>query len=111
MYATAECRLPERLGDGTVTVRLHGNSADDAHRFNRTENVRPIPPSDPRFDGLYSRRNDGESINRHLEDTLFLGRAHSIGMRRQQLDLLGYALLVNGLSRLQHERRSSAEAA
>jgi hypothetical protein len=103
--------LPQRLGGGTVTVRLHRNAQDEQRRFNRTENVRAIPPSDPRFEHLYSRRNDAESINRHLEDTLFLGRAHSVGMRRQHVDLLGYGLLVNGLSRAQHERRSFAEAA
>ena len=41
---------------------------------NRTENVRPIPPSDPDFQRLYRRRNDAESINRALDDTLFLRR-------------------------------------
>jgi hypothetical protein len=68
-------RLPERLGGGVLTVRLHGNDVDRTRRFNRTENVRPIPPSDPDFARLYARRNDAESINRNLEDTLFLGRA------------------------------------
>ena len=43
--------------------------------------------------------------NRNLEDTLFLGRAHSVGRLRQQIDLIGYALLVNGLAVLRHERR------
>jgi hypothetical protein len=46
-----------------------------------------------------------ESINRNLEDTLFLGRAHSVGRLRQQVDLIGYALLVNGLTVLRHVRR------
>ena len=79
-------RLPERLGGGIVTVRLHANDQDRTRRFNRTENVRPIPPSDPDFSRLYARRNDAESINRNLEDTLFLGRAHSVGRLRQQVD-------------------------
>jgi hypothetical protein len=104
-------RLPDRLGGGTVTVRLHGNDEDRTRRFNRTENVRPIPPSDPDFPRLYARRNDAESINRHLEDTLFLGRAHSVGCLRQQVDLIGYALLVNGLTVLRHERRGRLPAA
>ena len=39
--------VPEPLGGGTVTIRLHGNSEDAARRLNRTENVRAIPPSDP----------------------------------------------------------------
>jgi hypothetical protein len=104
-------RLPDRLGGGTVTVRLHGNDEDRTRRFNRTENIRPIPPSDPDFPRLYARRNDAESINRHLEDTLFLGRAHSVGCLRQQVDLIGYALLVNGLTVLRHERRGRLPAA
>jgi hypothetical protein len=98
-------RLPERLGVGTITVRLHANDEDRTRRFNRTENIRPILPNDPDFARLYARRNDAESINRNLEDTLFLGRAHSVGRLRRQVDLIGYALLVNGLTVLRHERR------
>ncbi|MCA1705299.1 MAG: hypothetical protein LC808_19390, partial [Actinobacteria bacterium] len=41
--------LPESLGGGVVTVRLHGNEEDAARKFNRTENVRVIPPSDADF--------------------------------------------------------------
>ena len=100
-----EYRLPEHLGSQTVTVRLHGTPDDTARRFNRTENVRPIPPSDPDFARLYPRRADAESINRNLEDTLWLGRAHSIGHARQHLNLLGYALMVNGLALHRHRRR------
>jgi hypothetical protein len=103
--------LPERLGGGTVTVRLHANAEDSKRRFNRTENVRPIPPADPDFERLYARRNDAESINRHLEDSMFLGRAHSVGMLRQHVDLLGYAILVNGVTLLHYERRRLATAA
>jgi hypothetical protein len=33
--------------------RLHQNEADRKRKFNRTENVRPIPPSDPDFPRLY----------------------------------------------------------
>lgn len=104
-------RLPQRLGGCIVTVRLHANDEDRAKRLNRTENVRPIPPSDPDFARLYARRNDAESINRNLEDTLFLGRAHSVGRLRQQVDLIGYALLVNGLTLFRHERRGRLPAA
>jgi hypothetical protein len=35
-------RLPQRMGGGIVTVRLHTNDDDITRRFNRTENVRPI---------------------------------------------------------------------
>lgn len=95
-------RLPPHLGGGTLTVRLHGDAKDEARKFNRTENVRPIPPDDPGFARLFRRRNDAESINRALEDTLWLGRAHSVGHRRQLLNLLGYALMVNSLALARH---------
>lgn len=42
---------------------------------------------------------------------MFLGRAHSVGMLRQHVDLLGYAILVNGLTLLHYERRRLATAA
>jgi Uri superfamily endonuclease len=98
-------RLPENLGAGIVTVRLHGTPEDTARKLNRTENVRPIAATDPDFAELYPRRNDAESINRNLDDTLWLRRAHSIGHDRQLLNLLGYALMVNGLALHRYRRR------
>jgi hypothetical protein len=98
-------RLPGHLGDGVVTLRLHGTPEDTARKLNRTENVRVIPPTDPDFARLYQRRNDAESINRNLDDTLWLRRAHSVGHERQLLNLLGYALMVNGLALHRHRRR------
>jgi hypothetical protein len=104
-------QLPERYENQRLTVRLHANAEDAARKFNRTENVRAIPPSDPDFARLYPRRNDSESINRNLEDTLWLGRAHSVGHARQLLNLLGYALMVNGLALHRHQRRRTQLAA
>ncbi len=98
-------RLPEDSGGGIVTVRLHGNEEDARRRLNRPENVRPIAPSDPDFAVLFRQRNDAESINRGLDDTMYLRRAHSVGHRRQLLNLLGYALMVNGLALQEHRRR------
>ena len=97
-------RLPDHLGGDTITVRLHGTADDTARRFNRTENIRPIPPSDPDFKPLYRRRNDAESINRALDDTLWLRRAHSIGHERQHLNLITHALCVNSLALHRHAR-------
>jgi hypothetical protein len=103
--------LPEDQGGGTITVRLHGNAEDRERRLNRTENVRPIPPSDPDFDALYARRNDAESINRGLDDSLYLGRAHSRGHLRQHVELLAYALVVNSVAISEHRRRRAATRA
>lgn len=98
-------QLPDKYGSGVLTVRLHGNDDDQKRRFNRTENVRPIPPGDPDFARLYPRRNDAESINRHLDDTLWLRRAHSVGHRRQALNVLTYALGVNAMAVHLHGQR------
>ena len=98
-------RLPETHGGGTITVRLHGNADDEKRRFNRTENIRQIPQPDPEFKRLYRRRNDAESINRALDDTLRLRRAHSVGHERQHLNLLTYALTVNSLALWRHHAR------
>jgi len=103
--------LPADHGSATVTVRLHGNDADTARRFNRTENVRPIAPSDADFKRLFRIRNDAESINRGLDDSMYLRRAHSVGHRRQLVNLLGYALMVNGLALQDHRRRSAVAIA
>jgi hypothetical protein len=97
--------MPETYGGGTITVRLHGTKQDAARRFNRTENVRPIPPSDPDFPHLYARRNDSESLNRALDDSLFLGRAHSLGRARQQVEVLCWALMVNSMTLAHHRDR------
>ncbi|MEX1046446.1 MAG: hypothetical protein WD757_03060 [Actinomycetota bacterium] len=104
-------RLPEHLGGGQITVRLHQDNEDRKRKFNRTENVRPIPPSDPDFPRLYGRRNDSESLNRGLEDTLFLGRAHSLGWRRQQVEMIGWALMVNALTLARHRAAEGLQQA
>jgi hypothetical protein len=99
--------LPPSCGGGQVTVRLHGSEQDTARRLNRTENVRVIPPADPDFNRLYRRRNDAESINRGVIDSLYLSRAHSLGHARQLVNLLGYALMVNSLALFLHRARES----
>jgi hypothetical protein len=104
-------QLPHHHGNGTITIRLHNTPQDAARKLNRTENVRPIAPTDPDFARLYPRRNDAESINRNLDDTLWLRRAHSLGHHRQTLNLLGYALMVNGLALHRHRRHRTALAA
>lgn len=104
-------RLPDSHGGGVVTVRLHGNQEDTARKFNRTENVRVIPPTDGDFQRLYERRNDAESINREIDDCMWLARAHSVGHLRQKVNLIGYALMVNSLALREHHGRREQLAA
>lgn len=50
-------------------------------------------------------------VNRSLEDTPFLGRAHSLGWRRQQIEMLGWAVMVNALTLARHRAAEGLEAA
>ena len=90
--------VPAEHGGGTVLLRHDTTDEDRRRKFNRTEHVRPIPPADPDYQRLYPRRADSESINRALDDSLWLGRAHSVGGRRQLVDLLGFAIAVNSVA-------------
>jgi hypothetical protein len=62
------------------------------------------------FHRLFPRRNDAESLNRALEDSLYWGRAHSVGATAQEADLLGFALGLNALSWHRHRRRQALAA-
>ncbi|MDX6584612.1 MAG: hypothetical protein QOI10_3796 [Solirubrobacterales bacterium] len=99
--------VPAESGGGTVRVRLDTTDDDRSKKFNRTESLRPIPPADPDYRRLYPRRSDVESINRALDDSMWLGRAHSVGHARQLVDLLGFGLMVNSLAL--HRRRGALE--
>jgi hypothetical protein len=100
-----EYALPD---GGTVMARLDTTDQDRERNLNRSENLRQIPPGDPDFKKIYRRRNDAESINRALDDSMWLGRAHSKGAARQSVNLIGYALMVNSLALHLHRERRSA---
>jgi hypothetical protein len=93
-----EYRLPEDLGGGIVRLRIDTTEDDVARGLNRSEYMRAVPTDDEDYERLYPRRSDAKSINRALDDTLWLGRAHSKGRLRQLFELLGFALLTNALS-------------
>lgn len=103
--------LPAHFGSGVLTVRLHGTGEDSKRKLNRPENLRPIPPGDPDFEKIFPLRVDAESINRGLEDSLYLRRAHSVGRARQHLNLIGWELTVNSLTRAEHRARPPDTAA
>ena len=83
---------------------------DTARKFNRTEHLRAIPTDDEDWARLYPRRSDAESINRALDDTLWLRRAHSKGRRRQLFELMGFALMTNALAFYRHGPGALARA-
>ncbi|MDP9342519.1 MAG: hypothetical protein M3Q23_10610 [Actinomycetota bacterium] len=90
-------RLPPGYVKKDILVRLHGDASDARRKLNRAENLRAIPPGDPDFDRLYSRRSDAESLNDEIERSLYLKKAHSIGHLGQESDLLGFMRLHNAL--------------
>ena len=104
-------RLPDHFGGETILVRADTTDDDVNRGVNRSENYRLIPPGDPDYDALYPLRSDIEANNRQLEDTLWIGRAHSVGADAQLLDLLGYALVYNSVAIGLARHRASSQAA
>jgi hypothetical protein len=70
-----------------------------------TDRAAHAKPPPRRFQAAYQPRNDAESINRALDDTLLLRRAHSDGHERLHLNLLTDALTVNSLALWRHQAR------
>lgn len=97
-------RLPADKGGGRVSFRLDRHPEDRTRRLNRTHWMRAIPTDDEDYERLYPRRSDVESINRALDDTLWLRRAHSKGRVRQLFELMGFALMTNAVA-VYHRRR------
>ena len=62
----------------------------------------PSHPTTPTTTSLYGRRNDTESGNRLLDDSMLRERAHTVGRRRQLLNLITWAALRNASAVHQH---------
>jgi hypothetical protein len=101
-------RLPEEYGGKEFSLRHHG---DDDDPVNWTENLRPIPPGTKDYNRLMKLRPDSESVNRGIEDSLYINRASGKGWRRVMVDLLGYARLVNAITLARCRAREPAPAA
>lgn len=101
--------VPSEHGGGTIRLRVDQTTDDAAKGFNREEHLRVIPPDDPDHDELYGRRNDTESGNRLLDDSMLRERAHTVGRRRQLLDVISWAAVRNASAAAQHCRRNCAD--
>jgi hypothetical protein len=100
-----EHTVPEELGGGIIRIRVSGTKADEMNGFNREELIRAIPESDPDWQRLYGRRNDAESGNRVLDDSMRRERAHSVGRPGIYADLLAWAGFQNAQTRALYGRR------
>lgn len=103
--------LPDRLGGGTLRIRVTGDDEDEARGLNRAEHLRFVAETDPDFYPLKAQRNDAESLNRYFTDTLDFGRAHSVGALAQDADVLGFALGQNALTWWRLQRAAKARGA
>jgi putative integral membrane protein (TIGR02587 family) len=76
--------LVQRLRAARRPRRRHDHCQVARQRRGRHAQTQPDRelPADPAFADLFRQRNDAESINRNLEDTMFLRRAHSVGAAR-----------------------------
>jgi hypothetical protein len=63
----------------------------------------------PDHDRLYGRRNDTESGNRLLDDSMLRERAHTVGHHRQLLNLTTWAALRNASAARQHARPDTSD--
>lgn len=101
-----------RTGKREITVALYQTADDRKRRYLRTAHVRAIGRSNPDFAIYPKMRGDAESLNRTIEDSLYRHhRAHSDGWRRQQVDMLGLAGLINALTRERTRRQAVPQAA
>ena len=67
--------------------------------------IRQIPPGDPDSETLYKRRNDAESINRHLDNTHPVVAASTFGRcTTPAVNLITYAIGVNAMSMHVHRQ-------
>jgi len=90
-------------------LRLDTLEIDEKTGFNRPEHLRAIPSLDQDYKRLYGLRPDIESINRGVDDAHYLRRARSWGHARQELNLLGYAIMVNCVTRHRWRSQRGAE--
>jgi hypothetical protein len=87
--------VPCPRGDFDAWITPHGEPGDPDAR--RAENVRLIAEGEADFARLYGIRSDAEAFNSAFKRSLLVGRAQSLGWRRQLLDALCFALLSNAV--------------
>ncbi len=96
--------VPCRHGDFIAWVNPHPDRVDRG--AGRTDQLRLLPESSPRFPSIYGLRNDSEAINAEFKRTLVADRAPALGSRRQLLAALAWAITNNARSHHLHHTRA-----
>jgi hypothetical protein len=112
-YVTYEVPNPHPLGGPPKRIReatwTPGEEDDgDKATFNRAERIHQIPAGDPDYIACYPWRADSESINRGIDDFLYLRRAQSLGAQRQLFDLWCHAFMINSYTRHRYAQQATA---
>ncbi|MFZ9483913.1 MAG: hypothetical protein ACO3AV_13575, partial [Ilumatobacteraceae bacterium] len=81
------------LRGATVHIR-HSYSTDDGDQ-SRSTVLRVFPEGSPGYKATFPRRNDIESMHRHLKDLMFNDRVSTIGDRNMRVWLHSYQSRVN----------------
>lgn len=79
--------------------RIDSTADDDPKVFNRAENIRQHPPGTDTYTDCYGWREDAESVNSVLDETLYRSRMPAYKLERQHLFMLGHALARNSIAR------------
>ncbi len=103
--------VPPELGSGVIRLPVTSDDHDRADKFNREEWLHAFAPGDPDYERLYRRRNDAESGNASLDNSMPRERAHSIGRPGILLNLITWAFYKNAQARALHAERARPPAA
>ncbi|WP_255485996.1 hypothetical protein [Mycobacteroides sp. LB1] len=100
------------LACGTVhTQRMDITDEDAKRHYNRTEHLRQYVKNGA--DGIYRRcygwREDAESINNLIQQTLHNRRMIAYSAARQYLVMLGFAIGRNSLARWLRQQQTSSD--
>lgn len=107
--------VPMSLRGATVMIRLNQTDSDRARSigkgrvYNRVKYLRPFPEGSDTFIELFGLREDAESDNNLLKQSLWNKRSHSVGMGRQWVDMLGYRLNRNIRAAMAFEKRTGVD--
>ena len=94
---TLTCRSTDGLHDWWEP--LTPTQADEEHKFNRSDYLRVLPPTDPDYSRVYGMRADTESLNAQFERAFYNRRLPAWGLHNQTVVVLMAALAQNAWAR------------
>lgn len=104
----AGTRSSRPYAERCTSIAWVDNTTDDtARNFNRAEHLRQHPPGTDTYTDCYGWREDAESVNSVLDETLYRSRMPAYLLQRQHLFMLGHVLARNSIARAL-PRRSAA---